>query len=345
MPGYIGFARIPPFNSRVRNNHSLQNKHTACSCHYLSSGKRNSRPKPSSFKSPNIFHYQNASSFDPDQQLIYGDWENHSGPDFKFDAHQEISSSKNSQHSFLIFLRSEDSGILRYKLGEKYYQLLNSYLYLVKKKLNQFGAENILYQDNLVVANFASAKESISFMLALKKSLHSIADKIALKIVLKQGPFSRCLCEELRTDTFFFYKINEKKPVIDYRVIAMAGGGGIFQAEAVNVLVEDDQRKLKSLLKIIRENWQNPFFNVTHLCERISSSKSRLYRRCKELAGTSPIRVIKEYRLLRCLSSLRSQKSITKILYDSGFNSPSYFSRCFKKRFGISPRYYQKHLI
>lgn len=340
MPGYLGFARIPPFHSRDRDNPSLQNILAAGSCHYLNSG-----PEPAFFAFPNISYSHQPSSFDWDQQLIKGCGENHNDPDFKFDADTEISNSKKTKLRFLLLLRSEDAGILRYRLGENYYHLLNSYLCLVKKKLYQFEAENIKYQKDLIFADFASAKEAIACMLALKKSLTGIADKIALKMVLKQGPFSWSSFEELRTDTFFFYKINEEKPVIEQRVLAMAGGSGICQAEGVNILKMEDQRKLRSFLEIIRENWQNPFFNVAYLCDRISSSKSRLYRKCKELAGTSPIRVIKEYRLLRCLSSLSSQKSITKILYDSGFNSPSYFSRCFKKRFGISPRYYQKHLI
>ncbi|MEX2437423.1 MAG: helix-turn-helix domain-containing protein [Candidatus Paceibacterota bacterium] len=41
--------------------------------------------------------------------------------------------------------------------------------------------------------------------------------------------------------------------------------------------------------------------------------------------------------LIKALLSISPSQTIAEIAYESGFNSPSYFTRAFKKRFGILP--------
>lgn len=337
MPVNFGINMISSFISRDKNNLSLQ--HIPGNCYYLSSGSN--RAVPVFFAIPEFL----SNNF-RNQKLVKECGETHSNTNFGSNPHSEIFNLQKAKLRFFLILRSEDKGILLHQLGEKKVSLLlNSYLRLVKRELIQFGAEDIKYQEDLVIAGFASAQNAISCILKLNNSLNGIADNMVLKMILKQGPFSLGTYEELRTNSYFFYKLNERKPVIDHRVLRIGGDKSLLNLKDVNVIEIGEQKRLSAFLTIIRENWQNPFFNVANLCGKLSSSRSRLYRRCKKLTGASPIRIIKEYRLLRCLCSLRSQKSITEILYDSGFNSPSYFSRCFKKRFGIAPQYYRKHLV
>ncbi len=327
---------ISSFFSRDKNNLSVQ--HIPGSCYYLSS--RSNRVVPVFFAIPKFL-----SNNSRDQKLVKECGETRSN-DFGANQHSEIFNLQKDRLRFFLILRSEDKGILLHQLGRKRFSLLmNSYLRLVKRELIQFGAEDIKYQEDLVMAGFASAQKAILCINNINNSMNSIADNMGLKMILKQGAFSLRTYEELRTNSYFFYKLNERKPVIDHRLLPLAGDKSLLNLKDVNVIEIGEQTKLSAILKVIKENWQNPFFNVANLCGKISSSRSLLYRRCRKLTGASPIRIIKEYRLLRCLCSLRSQKSITEILYDSGFNSPSYFSRCFKKRFGISPQYYRKHLV
>jgi AraC-like DNA-binding protein len=50
---------------------------------------------------------------------------------------------------------------------------------------------------------------------------------------------------------------------------------------------------------------------------------------------------MKEYRLKKALEMMQSRTgNITEIAFDAGFNTPSYFSKCFYKRFGIQPSAY-----
>ncbi|WP_289053971.1 helix-turn-helix domain-containing protein [Carboxylicivirga marina] len=70
-------------------------------------------------------------------------------------------------------------------------------------------------------------------------------------------------------------------------------------------------------------------------------SKSQLYRKLIALTALSPNDFVKEFRLNEAMSLLNKQEhSISDIAYETGFSSPSYFSKCFKKRYGILPSLY-----
>jgi AraC-like DNA-binding protein len=57
-------------------------------------------------------------------------------------------------------------------------------------------------------------------------------------------------------------------------------------------------------------------------------------------AGTTPSAFILERRLRKAADELRAQPdaSITRVAFESGFSDSAYFSRCFRDRFGASPR-------
>jgi AraC-like DNA-binding protein len=55
--------------------------------------------------------------------------------------------------------------------------------------------------------------------------------------------------------------------------------------------------------------------------------------------------MIQEIRLRYALSALKySDDTVAEIGYKHGFSSPTYFSRAFRKRFGLSPTSYTHHL-
>ncbi len=86
------------------------------------------------------------------------------------------------------------------------------------------------------------------------------------------------------------------------------------------------------------DNLLNPQFGVSALAEELGISRSELYRRIKEAEQKSASQFIREIRLERALELLKSDEySITEIAYMVGFNSPTYFSTCFKEYYGYSP--------
>ena len=74
------------------------------------------------------------------------------------------------------------------------------------------------------------------------------------------------------------------------------------------------------------------------LCKEVGVSERQLQRKLKELAQISPNQLISSMRLNLAKEFLLStQDSISEIAFKTGFSNPSYFSKCFRKEFNISP--------
>jgi len=60
-------------------------------------------------------------------------------------------------------------------------------------------------------------------------------------------------------------------------------------------------------------------------------------------SSPSPLPVfLKEYRLGKSISLLkRKEINISEIAFKTGFNSQSYFSKCFQKKYNVSPTLYR----
>jgi AraC-like DNA-binding protein len=116
--------------------------------------------------------------------------------------------------------------------------------------------------------------------------------------------------------------------------------------EIVRVLEHSEKKFLTLLMDYVEKNWNKPNFNVSHFCKELGYSRSQLYRKLKKLSGRSSINFMKEFKLNNALNLLHKQQgNISTIAYESGFNSPAYFTRCFLQRYGVNPsKYVQQHL-
>lgn len=109
----------------------------------------------------------------------------------------------------------------------------------------------------------------------------------------------------------------------------------------IKVLDSNTEFFLRSLMDILEKEWRNAALDVQQLCKALGLSKTQANRKIKSLTHKSPKRFVQEIRLQKSLSVLKSKSStISEIAYDCGFASPTYYSRVFKKRFGISPTDY-----
>ena len=90
--------------------------------------------------------------------------------------------------------------------------------------------------------------------------------------------------------------------------------------------------------KIVQDNLLNQQFGVLALAHELGVSRSELYRRIKSTENKSASQFIREIRLEKAAELVKSRKySIAEIAYMVGFNSPTYFSTCYKEYFGFSP--------
>lgn len=100
-----------------------------------------------------------------------------------------------------------------------------------------------------------------------------------------------------------------------------------------------DKQFLDKMNKLIENNISNPDFSVDLLAEQLYISRSGLFAKMKSLAGMTPNELIQLIRLKKAAELLsEGELRINEICYKVGFNSPSYFAKCFQKQFGVLPK-------
>jgi len=105
----------------------------------------------------------------------------------------------------------------------------------------------------------------------------------------------------------------------------------------------EDDRFLKKVMNTIEANIANSEFSVDRIGEEIGMSTSQLYRKLKSLTHLSANEIIKKYRLKKASLLLKNKEgNISEIMYEVGFSNLSYFSKCFKTEFGMTPKEYQQ---
>lgn len=102
-----------------------------------------------------------------------------------------------------------------------------------------------------------------------------------------------------------------------------------------------DQVLLKKSLEIIEANMSNPLFGVDQMADAMGMSRASLHRKLKAITGFPPSEFIRNIRLRKAAALLISQAdSVTQIGIAVGFEDQSYFSKSFKKEFGVPPSEY-----
>jgi signal transduction histidine kinase/DNA-binding response OmpR family regulator len=103
-----------------------------------------------------------------------------------------------------------------------------------------------------------------------------------------------------------------------------------------------DEQFLQKFNAIIEQNISNENFSIDQMAEQLNISRSGLFAKIKTLAGATPNELIQLIRLKKAAEyiSLR-QHRINEIAFLVGFNNPSYFSKCFQKQFGMTPKEFE----
>ncbi|ALJ06120.1 hypothetical protein APS56_13710 [Pseudalgibacter alginicilyticus] len=103
-----------------------------------------------------------------------------------------------------------------------------------------------------------------------------------------------------------------------------------------------DDRFLNKAVQIIESHLSESEFSVEDFIKEIGMSRSSLHIKLKALTDKSTTEFIRSIRLKAAAVYLKqTNQSISEISYNTGFASPQYFSKCFKKVFGKLPTDYR----
>jgi DNA-binding response OmpR family regulator len=102
-----------------------------------------------------------------------------------------------------------------------------------------------------------------------------------------------------------------------------------------------DQQFLQKAINIIEKHLSDTDFNVQQFAGEMALSRVQLHRKFTAIVNRNATDFIRIYRLNKAAEMLiHKTATIAEIAYDVGFSSPSYFSECFKKQYGVSPTEY-----
>jgi DNA-binding response OmpR family regulator len=102
---------------------------------------------------------------------------------------------------------------------------------------------------------------------------------------------------------------------------------------------QTDKELLKRINEVVEKNIANTEFSVDDIADSVNMSRSVLYIKIKAVVGLTPNDFIRLIRLKKAAEYLSTgDYRINEVCYLTGFSSPSYFSKCFQKQFGVLPK-------
>ena len=107
-----------------------------------------------------------------------------------------------------------------------------------------------------------------------------------------------------------------------------------------------DELRTKKALLFIEKNYDTPI-SIEDIAGSAGISVSTCLRLFNTVLNTTPIRYLIIYRLQKAIEELKypDNKTISEIAYSCGFTDASYFNRCFRREFGMTPSEYISQCI
>ena len=235
----------------------------------------------------------------------------------------------------------------------------------------QFRGKVIQSDGQTFVATFEGPSKAVNCGLGLIETAKGLDAQIVLGVHIKEAPIDEA--NFLSRDTNFIIEsiLAQARPnqiVVSQTVKYLLSGAGLnfFQnktvfdsnsGESIILYSVEDESKLdtqlskplqlqlpkndsflESVLQNIDDHISDERFSVEVLCNELGISERQLQRKLKAITNKSPIQLISSVRLHRAKELLlESEYNIAEIAFQTGFSNPSYFSKCFKKEFGVSP--------
>jgi len=223
--------------------------------------------------------------------------------------------------------------------------------------LTQFNGRIVKQESDYLLISFDNVSKAVSCALEIQAKFKGITSDFAnfnlnLNIGLSTGaPVTDR--DDLFEDTI---KSAERMcNVAKGEIVVSSEVRDLYKSENLNEFVEgdfvrslspSDEKFLNQLMNYTEKSWHKTELKVDDFSNQLGFSKAQLYRKMVYLTGKSPNTFIKDYRLKRALTLLNKQiGNISEIAFETGFNSPAYFSKCFHEAYGILPSNYIKQSI
>lgn len=137
--------------------------------------------------------------------------------------------------------------------------------------------------------------------------------------------------------------INNRRRVIDAfshtSAAASASRTTVTSGPVADVTVpEIESRFYTRFLEEFNSSISDAGLSVEQLADRLGMNRVQLYRKLKALTSCSPTDLMRRLRLKKTKELLETTDlTVSEIAYKTGFSSVSYFSRCYREAYGVTP--------
>ncbi|MBD3222161.1 response regulator, partial [bacterium] len=127
------------------------------------------------------------------------------------------------------------------------------------------------------------------------------------------------------------------------RLAAIYAGRVANLAPAAMPVISADDRFLQRAREAVEKHLDDEDLQIEDLCREVGLSRSQFHRKLKALTGQSATAFVRAHRLQRAADLLADgYGNVTEVAYAVGFQGLSYFARCFREQYGVSPSEYQR---
>lgn len=251
-----------------------------------------------------------------------------------------------SEASFRVLLLTFtiDPVVIEHRLGKAATTLLFSkHQQLIRNYIIAFSGSEVENVGSGFILSFSSASKAVSCALGILNATDQTdAAYLGLKMSIQGG-------EPIEKSSKLFGDTLQKA----HHLGNIARHGSVVIADKVRQLVSkenkgidknvillspQDEGLVEAIFSCLEANWNHTDFDVEAYGQFMAMSKSQLYRKCIALTGVSPNLLLRDFRLEKAKELLKKQQySISQVTFESGFSSASYFTKCFKKKYGLLP--------
>ena len=117
---------------------------------------------------------------------------------------------------------------------------------------------------------------------------------------------------------------------------------GDSQQQETAETVNQEPELILQVRALVDQHLEDGEYGVEQLARDLCMERTGLYKKLTALTDTTPVAFIRSIRLRRAAALLQEGKlTVNEIAERTGFSSPSYFTKCFKKEFGVLPSEYR----
>ena len=262
-----------------------------------------------------------------------------------------------------IFIRKNASKILVVEDNE---ELLALMLQVLSKNYHVFTAKNGKQAMNIIMKEKLDLVVSDVMMpimdgIELTKQLKSDKSFWQLPIILltaKNKEEDKTEAYSIGADTYITkpFKFEElevrinallanRKKMIE-KIQAEVSLQASAEGEAQVHLSNPDQAFINSATEMVKKHLSDAEYDREAFAKDMAMGESTLYNKMKAITGQTVITFINSIRMKEAQRIIQSNPNIlvSNVAIQVGFNTPKYFSKCFKKEFGIFPKEYAEQL-